>query len=496
MRRRSVLVFVAGAAALWGAWAVAADGVAAVPARARAVQAVGSWGRAIEVPGLGALNQGGDAIVKEVSCASAGNCAAGGSYRDGRRHYQGFVAVERNSVWGRAIEVPGLGALNKGGNAEVVSVSCASAGNCAAGGDYRASPGHHQGFVVSEQNGQWGRAIEVPGLGALNKGGNAGVDEVSCGSAGGCSAGGFYRDRSGFRQAFVVSEQNGRWRTAIEVPGTAALNAGHQAEAFSVSCAPAGGCAAGGFYTDKSRNAQGFVAVQHDGRWGRAIEVPGLGALNAGGGSEDIGGAQVLAVSCASAGNCAAGGSYSDSSANVQGFVVIEKNGVWGRASKIAGLAALNDSGDAYVGSMSCPSAGNCIAAGDYDYAYDWGFVAVEKNGVWGRAINVPGLGAVATGRYADASSVSCALAGNCAITGGYEDMTKGGSLDQGYVVSEANGRWARAIEMPGKGGLNKGGEAEVVSVSCGSAGNCAAGGYYADARGHSQGFVVDEKTR
>ena len=68
-----------------------------------------------------------------MSCASPGSCAAGGYYGD-RHGQQGFVAVERNGRWGTAIEVPGLGALNKGGAAAVSSVSCASPGSCAAGG--------------------------------------------------------------------------------------------------------------------------------------------------------------------------------------------------------------------------------------------------------------------------------------------------------------------------------------------------------------------------
>ena len=49
---------------------------------------------------------------------------------------------------------------------------------------------------------------------------------MSCASAGNCSAGGYYTDGAGHEQAFVVSEVNGTWGTAIEVPGTAALNAG------------------------------------------------------------------------------------------------------------------------------------------------------------------------------------------------------------------------------------------------------------------------------
>jgi hypothetical protein len=54
--------------------------------------------------------------------------------------------------------------------------------------------------------GTWGKAQEVPGLGTLNAGGVAEVVSVSCGSVGNCSAGGFYTDASGGQQAFVVSE--------------------------------------------------------------------------------------------------------------------------------------------------------------------------------------------------------------------------------------------------------------------------------------------------
>jgi hypothetical protein len=46
--------------------------------------------------------------------------------------------------------VPGTPALNKGGTARIYSVSCGSAGNCSAGGWYTDGPGHVQAFVVSE----------------------------------------------------------------------------------------------------------------------------------------------------------------------------------------------------------------------------------------------------------------------------------------------------------------------------------------------------------
>jgi hypothetical protein len=214
------------------------------------------------VPGSGALNKGGGAEVFSVSCGSAGNCAAGGSYLDGSGHFQVFVASERNGSWGKAIEVPGMGILNAGQNAELSSVSCGSAGNCAAGGYYFDGAYLQQAFVVSERNGAWRKAIEVPGSGALNKIGMAQVHSVSCASAGNCAVGGSYLDGSHHLQAFVVSEQNGSWGKAIEVPGSGALNKGGGAEVFSVSCASAGNCAAGGYYTNGSRRGQAFVASQ------------------------------------------------------------------------------------------------------------------------------------------------------------------------------------------------------------------------------------------
>src|SRR5215468_7280804 len=182
--------------------------------------------------------------------------------------------------WDKAIEVPGTAALNTGGAAAIVSVSCAAAGGCAAGGQYRALHHHFPAFVVTEAGGRWRKAIQVPGTAAVNTGGDAAIESVSCPAAGSCAAGGFYIDGSGNEQAFVVTEAGGRWRKAIEVPGMAALNAGGLAAIESVSCAAAGSCAAGGSYIDGSGNFQAFVVSEAGGRWRKAIEVPGIAALN------------------------------------------------------------------------------------------------------------------------------------------------------------------------------------------------------------------------
>jgi hypothetical protein len=439
----------------------------------------------MEVPGTAALNKGGVAAITSVSCATAGNCSAGGSYVDGSGHGQVFVVGETSGVWGTAKQVPGTAALNKGGVTHFTSVSCATAGNCSAGGDYVDGSGHQQAFAVSETDGVWGTAKQVPGTAALNKGGAAVVASVSCAAAGACSAGGYYEDGSGHQQAFAVSETNGTWGTAKEVPGTAALNKGGVAEIASVSCATAGNCSAGGFYTDGSGHLQVFVVGETNGTWGTAKQVPGTAALNAGGT------AQFDSVSCATAGNCSAGGLYVDGSGHGQAFVASETNGVWGTAKEVPGTAALNKGGNAATASVSCATAGNCSAGGSYldGSSHQQVFVVGEANGVWGTAKEVPGTGALNTAGFASLHSVSCATPGNCSAVGFYNDSTG----QQAFVVSKTNGSWGTAKEVPGTAALNKDGRAAAVSVSCAAAGKCSAGGSYVDGSRHIQAFVVGE---
>jgi hypothetical protein len=330
-------------------------------AGARAVF-VAAWGRAREVPGIGRLNTGGGAAITAVSCPSAGNCSAGGYYtpaaEPGYASAQVFVVSEVHGIWGRAREVPGTAALNWAGGATVNSVSCASAGNCTAGGYLNADSGADQAFVASEVHGTWGRARAIPG-GARGREGSF-VTSVSCAAAGNCSAGGTYTVNFSYAQAFVVSEVHGTWGRAEEVPGTAALNHGN-AYVYSVSCAAEGNCSAGGQYDDNSGGVQGFVASQVHGTWGRAREVPGTADLDQGGS------AWLPSLSCAAAGNCSAGGTYTDSSGHSQAFVVNQVHGTWGQARQVPGTAVLDQSGYAAVTAVSCAPAGTCSAGGLYN---------------------------------------------------------------------------------------------------------------------------------
>ena len=207
-RRSVALVFAAAAAVAIVPAAVSAAATTGQGGSARVPASLGGWGTAIEVPGTAALNRGGDAAVASVSCAAAGNCSAGGGYGDSSSTIQAYVVSETNGTWQKAEEVPGTAALNHG-DAVTVSVSCAPAGNCSAGGDYFDGSFNSQPFVVSQTNGTWQKAEEVPGTAALNHG-DADFSSVSCASAGECGAGGYYQDGSGLSQAFVVSRMPSR----------------------------------------------------------------------------------------------------------------------------------------------------------------------------------------------------------------------------------------------------------------------------------------------
>jgi hypothetical protein len=393
-------------------------------------------------------------------------------------------AAALSGTWGTARELPGAAALNRGGYAEVNSVSCSSPGNCSAGGWYTDSSRRTRAFIVSEVKGTWHAAVEVPGTGFSK--GEAAVSSVSCASAGNCSAGGFYVN-NGY-QAFVVSEVNGVWHKAIRVPGSAALNSGRYAGLTSVSCGSPGYCTAGGYYLANSTSYEPFVVSEVNGIWHNAIRVPGIVSRPANGHVGPT--AKVTSVSCASARNCSVGGSYYDS-VHIQAFVASKVNGIWRRAVNVPGTATLNK-GDAQVSSVSCGSPGNCSAGGWYTNSagYEQLMVVNEVNGTWRKAIEVPGTAALNKGDFAQVSSVSCGSAGNCSAGGWYMDSS---ALDDPLVVSEVNGKWHNAIRVPGMTALTRHIFGTVSSVSCSSAGNCSAGGWYTDSADLVQPFVVNE---
>ncbi|MGD0701480.1 MAG: Ig-like domain-containing protein [Trebonia sp.] len=398
---------------------------AAQPAAAAPAPVAGTWQAAKTVVLPPVINFGQFATVNSIACPSPGNCTAVGHFSDSHGNRAAIAASEKNHTWAAASQPYGTVGVEFFSIPDLVSVSCSAAGNCTAVGVITYKDEWTAGLVLNETKGTWNQADYFH---QDEKG--AQVNAVSCPHAtnDACAAGGYYVDASGNTQAMLLDQlADSDWVTLNALPGLATLNAGGNAAVTSVSCPSAGNCAAGGYYTDAHGNRQAFVITKKKGTWQNAREV--AGTLNSGGY------AQVNAVSCASAGNCAAAGQYFRyvaPNASTQAFEATEKNGAWSSAAEIPGTASLNVDGVAVATSVSCaPSAGplNCGLGGRYQdkNGHAQAFVDLLKKGVWQQA------SAIATahnlGGYAQVSTVSCPSAGNCAAGGYYSDGHLGGTL-------------------------------------------------------------------
>ena len=439
-----------------------------------------AWGHAEQAPGIATLDHSGGGALEAVACPAKGACSAGGFYFDGAsKKQQGFVIGETSGLWGAAQDVPLVPQLNTGGSADVLTVACLAAGECGAGGFYRDATGL-EGFIGSEVGSTWDGSIELPG-----SGGNARIDAEACPAFARCVVGGYIADTHGDRQPFV-DEQSGTWPTAAPVPGN--LNKGSLGEVTSLSCTSLGSCVAGGFYTDAKSGRQAFVVTQAHGDWGPMREV--AGSLNKG---ES---AQVNQVSCGvspklvSIITCAAVGFYTTSTGLGQAFTATMANGKWGPAVQVPGSVALNKGGFAQLNSVSCPTAGNCSAGGSYapSNTSTQPFVVTEKNGTWGKATAVPGGATLNTGKDMFVTEVSCVSPGKCSATGDFHTSKHSQGV---WVASQKGGTWGHAGTIPGLSGLATGGQAEVNGLSCATSGSCGLVGDYFTMTGSQQPFVV-----
>jgi Bacterial Ig-like domain (group 3) len=495
MRRRSgkipaALCLVSAAALCWGLTAAAGAApdpagatpqVAATPPPAPPTgPASPAWGHAEQAPGIATIDHNGGGVLEAIACPAEGACTAGGFYYDGvSKQQQGFVIGETSGLWGAAQDLPLAPQLNTFGSADVVTVACLAAGECGAGGFYRDANGL-EGLIGSEVSDTWDGSVELPG-----SGGSAQIDAEACPSFGRCLVAGYIVDIAGNRQPFV-DQQSNAWPTATPLAGN--LNKGSLGEVTSLSCTSLGTCVGGGFYTDAKGGHQAFLISEAHGDWGPMREF--AGALNKG---ED---ARVTQVSCGvspqSVGiiSCAAVGFYTTGADHTQAFTATQANGAWGPAVPVPGAAALEKGGVSQLNSVSCPTAGNCSAVGSYatPTSGTQPLVVSEKNGTWGKAVPVPGSATLNTGKDMFAADVSCVSPGRCSAAGDFVTSKHSQGV---WAASQKGGLWGQAGTIPGLSGLATGGTAEVEGLSCSTADSCGLVGDYFTMTGSQQPFLV-----
>jgi hypothetical protein len=174
--------------------------------------------------------------------------------------------------------------------------------------------------------------------------------------------------------------------------------------------------------------------------------------------------AQYGSVSCASASSCTAVGA----TGNGDPFVVNEASGTWGTPQLIA-LPAGGVSG--WLG-ITCPSAGDCLAAGGYTTSSGatLPLLVEESSGTWGAAASAAPPADALTGSSEDAAYATpwCSSPGTCEVVGNY---AVGGSSWRLMAATETSGSWGTTAALPGVlQGLPTG-----ASATCTQIGKCVA---------------------
>jgi len=232
--------------------------------------------------------------------------------------------------------------------------------------------------------------------------------------------------------------------------------------------------------------AKGRLAASRLGSWGDAEQLPGSRWLSAQG--QQV---RITALSCASAGNCAAGGL-----AGSEAFVANEKDGTWGSPAKvrdwIGSICATTRRSPLFRVPRQVTAAPGATTAR---------VLVTQPAARWGPTSARP------------LSSTSTTASGGCRGGAGPGPTQRGwvcrhhfcvvcrsGRLQRGWVlrfgtdkrchgrrangaflVDEVDGTWDEAEEVLHMGALNRGGRAEVTSLSCGAIGYCSAGGHFND---------------
>ncbi|MDQ6804365.1 MAG: Ig domain-containing protein [Actinomycetota bacterium] len=409
------------------------------------------------------------------------------------------AAATPGPVWPAATELPLAADVNPTLASQLnqlYSVACTSAGNCVGVGIYSDVSNNRRAMVVSETSGTWGRPSKVtlPNDAAASSQ-SAPLQSVSCASPGNCVAGGDYQNTSASTTAMIVTETDGTWgqASALILPADAK---NFESEVKSVACTSPGNCIAGGDYTSMTNDLVAMYATETNGVWGQAAKLTLPGDAVANGSGNQV--SALNSVTCTTAGNCVGSGYYRGSTGR-QAMLATETGGLWGPATEVVlPTGAKTSSQSAILNSVTCPSQGSCVAVGNYSESVSNATQAMrvtETSGVWGPAseLTLPLDAAAAANQNAILRSVTCTAPGYCHAAGQYYD-TNGSPDAQAMLATETGGVWDHAAKVVLPAGARTAAASQnayLDGVTCTSPGSCAAVGGYVDTAGTSQAMTL-----
>jgi hypothetical protein len=278
----------------------------------------------------------------------------------------------------------------------------------------------------------------------------------------------------GRQQGLLLFGHDTSW-TATRAPLPASAAVSPAVLLPAVACPAAAACVAAGQFTASSGSTYGLLLTGHDSSWS-AYRAP----LPADAAARPQ--AQISSVSCPAAGDCVAAGSYTDAKGNRQGMLLTGWGSSW-TALRSPLPASANVPGAA-LSAISCQAAAACVAVGSFS-AQQQGMVLTGWGTSW-TARQAPLPAGAAADPATSFRQITCMPAGGCVAVGSYADS--GGSTN-GLLLSGQGSSWsALAAALPaGAAGRQGVPGAQLSSVACASPYRCAAVGQYTDMAGDAR---------
>jgi hypothetical protein len=387
--------------------------------------------------------------LSEVFCVSAANCWAVGEYAkvSGTSAATLNEALHWNGHTWSAVAVPSPGSTGPGaGNVSLLTgVRCTSSTNCWAVGYYLKS-----GAELNEAlrwNGHHWSQVATPNPGGTSSSSNfhfSILSSVTCVSASNCWAAGEYgRVVGGIAEVMrneVLHWNGSKWATA-SVPDPAGTALGNANTLYAVRCASAASCWAVGTLGTVGNPSQFRNEVLHwnGSKWG-VITVPSPGGTA----SSHV--SYLYGVACTSVSNCWAVGTYGKvGTPNTYQNQALHWNGhhwslVFTPQPDGTGAGAANSLED-----VTCPTAVNCWAVGNYGSIDSTGAgmilnQALHWNGHHWSLVSTPDPAGLADSNSDRLYGVRCAAVRDCWAVG---DAQTFGKARVNQALHWNGGKWS-----------------------------------------------------
>jgi hypothetical protein len=375
-----------------------------------------------------------------VSCSSTSACTAVGRYTTST----GEVLALAESWNGKSWQIQAAPNPTGATASSLFGVSCTSASACISVGNYTSSAGNQVTLAESWNGASWQIQVTPSPTGTMSN-----LFGVSCSATSACIAVGSYTNSGGVQVTLAEGWNGTGWQLQTTPNPSGAI----QSNLFGVSCTAATACVAVGGSNDPGSVT--LTEVWNGASWQIQTTPNPAGPAN-----------PLSGVSCASSTACTAVSSYLASDGITVTFAEQWNGTTWQVQTTPNPTGA-----QFFLDGVSCRSASACTAVGELDSSSGSGANQLTLAENWNGSAWTIQFTVNATGAEPSAlSAVSCSSASACSAVGNYTN-----SGGQGVFLAEGwDGTSWKLQTTPGSTAV----ASALPSLSCPSATACTAVGY------------------